>query len=94
MNKLLQIPGKISFRKGSLYIAIQTPNLLSTRCVAVGSPDGYSLYSLNSTDALDPVYKSGLYPASIDSSHKLCIQYFTGILDIMPSECQWTLPGL
>jgi len=29
-----------------------------TTCVAVGSPTGYSLYSLNSTDVLDPVYKS------------------------------------
>lgn len=29
-----------------------------TTCVAVGTPEGYSLYSLNSTDALDPVYKS------------------------------------
>jgi len=29
-----------------------------TTCVAVGTPAGYSLYSLNSTDTLDPVYKS------------------------------------
>merc|ERR1712018_385258 len=29
-----------------------------TTCVAVGTPEGYSLYSLNSTDVLDPVYKS------------------------------------
>jgi len=29
-----------------------------TTCVAVGSPTGYSLYSLSSTDCLDPVYKS------------------------------------
>ena len=32
---------------------------LIIRCVAVGTPEGYSLYSLNSTDVLDPVYKSG-----------------------------------
>merc|ERR1712126_615521 len=29
-----------------------------TTCVALGTPEGYSLYSLNSTDVLDPVYKS------------------------------------
>merc|ERR1711971_108612 len=29
-----------------------------TTCVAVGTPEGYSLYSLNSTDVLEPVYKS------------------------------------
>ena len=33
--------------------------IIITRCVAVGTPEGYSLYSLNSTDVLDPVYKSG-----------------------------------
>merc|ERR1719245_2872577 len=29
-----------------------------TTCVAVGTPGGYSLFTLNSTDALDPVYQS------------------------------------
>ena len=33
--------------------------IITIRCVAVGTPEGYSLYSLNSTDVLDPVYKSG-----------------------------------
>jgi len=29
-----------------------------TTCVAVGTPGGYSLYTLNSTDTLEPVYQS------------------------------------
>ena len=33
--------------------------ILCRRCVAVGTPGGYSLYTLNSTDALEPVYQSG-----------------------------------
>ena len=40
---------------------------LILRCVAVGTPEGYSLYSLNSTDVLDPVYKSGEYKKTFES---------------------------
>ena len=42
---------------------------LIIRCVAVGTPEGYSLYSLNSTDVLDPVYKSGEFKINTFENH-------------------------